>query len=916
MFGAIAKKIFGTRNDRLVKEAQKTVKVINALEPTMQAMTDEELQQQTIKFRERIQNGESLNKLLPEAFATLREASSRVMGMRHYDVQMIGGIVLHQGKIAEMRTGEGKTLVATLAVYLNALEGKGVHVVTVNDYLAKRDAAWMGKLYRWMGLSVGVVVSDQAPDEKKSAYEADITYCTNNEIGFDYLRDNMSFDPEHKVQRPLNFAVIDEVDSILIDEARTPLIISGPAEGSEDLYKAINEIVPYLKKADANGDNDFTINEKDRQVLLTEVGHEHAENLLVEAGLLKAGESLYDANNLKLYHHLDSCLRAHHLFRRDVEYLIKNNEIIIVDEHTGRTLAGRRWSDGLHQAIEAKEGVPIKPENQTLASITFQNLFRIYKKLSGMTGTADTEAPELLEIYGLEVVVIPTNKAIQRKDYGDLIFLTQREKYEAIIKDIEACREAGQPVLVGTASVEVSELLAEMLKARGIHHEVLNAKQHEREAYIVGAAGKPGAVTIATNMAGRGTDIVLGGNFEMEMEAYPDATAAERAAMKAEWQKRHDDVLAKGGLHIIGTERHESRRIDNQLRGRAGRQGDVGSSRFYLSLEDNLMRIFTSPSAYNMMKKLGMGDGIPLEHKWISRSIENAQRKVEGHNFEIRKNLLQYDNVANDQRKVIYQQRDDILAASDVGPAIDAIRETVFRELVAKHIPPQSFPEQWDMEGLEAKLSRDFMMDVKLEDWLKEDDTLEYEGVVARLIEMNQKAYRNKQYITLPDTGEEISIVDQENFKAFEKNVLLQLLDRNWKDHLAAMDYLRQGIQLRAYAQKRPEQEYKREAFEMFEMMLDRIYYETIGFLSRLTIELPKVTEEDAKAIEALKNTDEETEVLMQRSFSDAGVSNEVQAPEQNNVMDALGLDFSAVGRNDECPCGSGKKYKHCHGKI
>ncbi len=902
MFGAIAKKIFGTRNDRLVKETFKIVKQINALEPTMQAMSDAELQQQTVKFRERIQEGTSLNKLLPEAFATIREASIRILGMRHYDVQMVGGITLHQGRIAEMRTGEGKTLVATLAVYLNALENKGVHVVTVNDYLAKRDAADMGRLYQWMGLTVGVIVSEQGPDEKKAAYNCDITYCTNNEIGFDYLRDNMSFQPEQKVQRPLNFAVIDEVDSILIDEARTPLIISGPAEGTAELYQAINLVVPHLVKADDNGENDFTINEKDRQILLTEIGHEHAEELLVQAGLLKEGESLYDANNLKLYHHLDSCLRAHHLFRKDVDYLINDGEIVIVDEHTGRTLSGRRWSDGLHQAIEAKEGVQIKPENQTLASITFQNLFRIYKKLSGMTGTADTEAPELLEIYSLEVVVIPTNKDIQRKDYGDLIFLTQREKYEAIIKDIAQCREAGQPVLVGTASVEVSELISKMLDERQISHEVLNAKQHEREAYIVGAAGQPGAVTIATNMAGRGTDIVLGGNFSMEMDAYPDASEAQKAQLKSEWQKRHDKVLAEGGLHIIGTERHESRRVDNQLRGRSGRQGDVGSSRFYLSLEDNLMRIFTSPSAYNMMKKLGMGDGIPLEHKWISRSIENAQRKVEGHHFEMRKNLLQYDNVANDQRKVIYQQRDDILAANDVGPAIDAIRDTVFRDLVAKHIPLQSFPEQWDMEGLEEKLSRDFLMDVKLAVWLEEDQELDDQKVVDRLIEMNKQAYHAKQFVKLPDSDEEISIVDQENFKAFEKNILLQLLDHNWKDHLAAMDYLRQGIQLRAYAQKRPEQEYKKEAFSMFEHMLDRIYYDTIVYLSRLKIELPTMDEAPVEASE--ENSQVETGVLLKKSFSDAGVTTTQE------------FDFSSVGRNDDCPCGSGKKYKQCHGKL
>lgn len=884
MFNRVIRKIFGTRNDRLIKEANQFVKKINALEESMRAMSEEELQNQTALFRERLAEGETLDALLPEAFATMREASTRVLGMRHYDVQLIGGYMLHKGRIAEMRTGEGKTLVATLAVYLNALTGKGVHVVTVNDYLARRDAEWMGQVYNYLGLSVGVIVSEQTLAEKKAAYQADVCYATNNELGFDYLRDNMVYDLDSKVQRPLYFAVIDEVDSILIDEARTPLIISGPVEGSEELYVKINELVPYLKKPTAEGEPvDFEINEKDKQVNLTEEGHAHIESLLVEAGLLQEGDSLYDNQNLKLYHHLDNCLRAHYLYQRDVDYILANGEVVIVDEHTGRTLAGRRWSDGLHQAIEVKEGVEVKPENQTLASITFQNYFRIYEKLSGMTGTADTEAPEFLEIYGLEVVVIPTNKPVQRIDYGDLVYLTQKEKYEAIVKDILNCYEREQPVLVGTASVEVSELISAILTQRNIPHEVLNAKQHEREAYIVGRAGTPGAITIATNMAGRGTDIVLGGNVKMEeelfLEANPDATEADLEALRARAKERQKKVLELGGLHIIGTERHESRRIDNQLRGRAGRQGDVGSSRFYLSLEDHLMRIFTSPRAYNMMKSLGMGEGEAIEHKWISRAIENAQRKVEGHNFDIRKNLLQYDDVANDQRKIIYQQRDDILKVDDVTGALDMMREQVFSDLVDTHIPPQSFPEQWDIEGLETILRDEFQVDIDLKAMYESDESLTGEEIYKAALAESERLYNEKQ-----------ALVDPVQFRRFEKSILLEVLDTQWKEHLAAMDYLRQGIQLRAYAQRRPEQEYKRESFELFEAMMEQIHYKTVRFLSNIQIRVEPETET------AIRHEDEEYR---------ANPEALEEIPENIHV-----------GRNDPCPCGSGKRYKECHGKL
>ena len=921
MINKLIRKIFGTRNDRLIKEARGYVTKVNALEDQMRTMSEEELKGQTTLFKERLAKGETLDDLLPEAFATMREASSRVMGMRHYDVQLIGGYMLHKGRIAEMRTGEGKTLVATLAVYLNALAGKGVHVVTVNDYLARRDAEWMGKVYNYLGLSVGVVVSNQSLEEKKAAYQADVTYATNNELGFDYLRDNMVYDLSQKVQRPLSFAVIDEVDSILIDEARTPLIISGPVEGGADLYHAVNKLIPYLKKPTEEGPVDFEINEKDKQVNLTEEGHQHLESLLVEAGLLNEGDSLYDSNNLKLYHHVDNCLRAHYIFQRDVDYIVQKGEIVIVDEHTGRTLAGRRWSDGLHQAIEVKEDVEVKPENQTLASITFQNYFRIYEKLAGMTGTADTEAPEFLEIYSLEVVVIPTHKPILRKDYGDLIYLTQKEKYEAIIKDILDSYERKQPVLVGTASVEVSELISDLLTKQNIPHEVLNAKQHEREAYVVGRAGIPGAITIATNMAGRGTDIVLGGNIKLEeqlfLESNPNATEKDLEELKARAKERQEQVLALGGLHIIGTERHESRRIDNQLRGRAGRQGDVGSSRFYLSLDDHLMRIFMNPKMRGLMASLGMGNGEALEHRMITRSIENAQRKVEGHNFDIRKNLLQYDDIANDQRKIIYQQRDDILRADDITNAINMMREQVFGDLVEKYIPPQSYAEQWDLAGLMDTLKSEFRIEIDFEKALKENPNLTEEEIYNTIIAESERQYAEKKKQANAD-------VDPSQFRRFEKSVLLEVLDSQWKEHLAAMDYLRQGIQLRAYGQRRPEQEYKRESFILFEAMLEQIHYKTIRFLSNIVIRV-ETPEELSEALSAPENAEKKViegsvtnAADVERLIDEIGNISEEDIAETEEAIKA-DIDsgaFAKVGRNEPCPCGSGKRYKDCHGKI
>ncbi|HXH02896.1 MAG TPA: preprotein translocase subunit SecA [Candidatus Competibacteraceae bacterium] len=904
MVSTVLKKIFGSRNDRVLKRMRKVVAEINALEPAIAALSDAELRAKTDEFKNRLAKGETLDALLPEAFAVVREAGKRVLGMRHFDVQLIGGIVLHEGKIAEMRTGEGKTLVATLPAYLNALTGKGVHVVTVNDYLARRDAEWMGRLHRFLGLSTGVILSGMSAEEKRAAYNADITYGTNNEFGFDYLRDNMAFSLEQKVMRELNFAIVDEVDSILIDEARTPLIISGPAEESSELYKRVNQIVPRLtRQKEEDGPGDYSVDEKVKQVYLTEEGHERVEQLLVEAGLLAEGESLYDAANLVLFHHLNACLRAHALYHRDVEYIVRNGQVIIVDEFTGRTMPGRRWSDGLHQAIEAKEGVPIQAENQTLASITFQNYFRLYHKLAGMTGTADTEATEFMEIYGLEVIVIPTNRPMIRKDLGDLVFLTQQEKYEAVLADIRDCHSRGQPVLVGTTSIEISELISKLLEKEKIPHQVLNAKQHEREAEIVAQAGRPHAVTIATNMAGRGTDIVLGGGLQAELDALgPDASEEDKARVRAEWQERHERVVAAGGLHIVGTERHESRRIDNQLRGRSGRQGDPGSSRFYLSLEDNLMRIFASDRVAGLMQKLGMQPGEAIEHPWVTKAIENAQRKVEAHNFDIRKNLLQYDDVANDQRKVIYEQRNELLAAEDVGETIRGMRREALGRVISQYIPPQSLEEQWDIPGLEAALEKDFGLRLDIQGWLAGEPNLHEEPLRSRIFETLEQLYAEKE-----------ALVGAAWMRQFEKSVLLQVLDSHWKEHLAAMDYLRRGIHLRGFAQKKPEQEYKREAFEMFQAMLEHVQHDTVSFLCRVQFqpEQPEpLPQRKAPAAEKLQYEHAEVSALATAEAEAAPAA----AAEVAHIP--FVREHPKVGRNDPCPCGSGKKYKHCHGQL
>jgi len=907
MLGKLVKIVVGSRNDRLINKKKKIVKKVNALASEYEKLSDADLQAKTQAFRDRLAAGEKLDNLVPEAFATVREASARVFKMRHYDVQLIGGMVLHDGKIAEMKTGEGKTLMATLSAYLNALPGRGVHVVTVNDYLAKRDAEWMGRLYQFLGLSTGVIVSQMDHDSRKIAYAADITYGTNNEFGFDYLRDNMAFNLDYKVQRDLYFAIVDEVDSILIDEARTPLIISGPTEENTDIYVKVNAIIPYLKKQETEGEpGDFTVDEKIRQVFLTEDGHERVEHLMVEHNLMTEGRSLYDATNIRLMHYLNASLRAHTLFKKDVDYIVANNEVVIVDEFTGRIMPGRRWSEGLHQAIEAKERVPIQNENQTLASITFQNYFRLYEKLSGMTGTADTEAFELNKIYGLEVVVIPTHRPMVRKDFGDVVFLTAEEKYQAVAEDIKDCVGRGQPVLVGTTSIENSERLSSLLKKMAIPHEVLNAKQHEREAHIIEQAGKPGAVTIATNMAGRGTDIVLGGNLDAELSALgPDAADGQKEHVRGAWLDRHAKVVAAGGLHVIGSERHESRRIDNQLRGRSGRQGDPGSSRFYLSLQDDLMRIFASERMAGLMQKLGMGNGEAIEHPWVTRSIENAQRKVEGRNFDIRKEILAYDDVANDQRKVIYAQRNELMAASDVSDIIAAIRVDVVNGIIDQYIPAKSMVEQWSLDELEEHLRREFNLEIPVRQMLQEDLKLQEEGLRQRIVKIIEQGYQEK--------AEKIG---KEVLQHFEKSVMLQVLDNSWKDHLAAMDYLRQGIHFRGYAQKDPKQEYKREAFEMFTGLLEHIKEEVIGILAKVQV----ASEADVQALDAQQQAPREMH------FEHASVSALAKTQDLAEPPEAAGTqaqpqqpytrEGAKVGRNDPCPCGSGKKYKHCHGRL
>ena len=910
MVAKLFRKLFGSRNDREIKRYSKVVVEINSLEGAMQELTDEEIQSKTEQFRQQLKNGKTLDDILPEVFATAREASRRVMGMRHFDVQLIGAMVLNEGKIAEMRTGEGKTLMATLAVYLNALSGESVHVVTVNDYLAERDAKWMGKLYNFLGLSVGVILSGQDSEQKRQAYAADITYGTNNEFGFDYLRDNMAFSIEDKVQRKLNFAIVDEVDSILIDEARTPLIISGPAEDNSDVYQRINKLIPNLVRQEIvesldeqeeEPPGDYSVNEKDKQVLLSNAGHQRVEELLLEEGLLNEHESLYDPANIMLMHHINAALRAHSLFTKNVDYIVSNGEVVIVDEFTGRTMPGRRWSDGLHQAVEAKEGVDIQVENQTLASITFQNLFRLYDKLSGMTGTADTEAFEFHEIYHLEVIVIPTNQPMQRIDHGDLIYLTQEEKFDAIIEDIQDCQKRGQPALVGTASIEVSELLSEALNKADINHEVLNAKQHAREADIIAQAGYPGAITIATNMAGRGTDIVLGGNVEAEIAKMDNPDEAAVQEMRNKWKELHEQVLNNGGLHIIGTERHESRRIDNQLRGRSGRQGDAGSSRFYLSLDDSLMRIFASDKMAGLMRKLGMEKGEAIEHKWVSRSIENAQRKVEGHNFDIRKQLLEYDDVANDQRKVIYEQRTDLMATEDISELVVDIRGDVVNQFINTFIPPESIEEQWDVPGLEEGLKNEFLLDLPIAKWLEEDDNLHEEPLRAKILEEMVNAFNDKE-----------ALIGSEMMRRVEKGIMLEVLDSLWKEHLAAMDYLRKGIGLRGYAQKNPKQEYKRESFELFTDLLDRIKYELIQRLSNIQIR----EEPDLSEFEHHEQPEMEFQHDDVNALSGTGGDSGGHPPEQEDKAQPFVRDGQKVGRNQPCPCGSGKKYKQCCGKL
>ncbi len=930
MLANLVKKIIGSSNDRIVKRLSKDVDAINAMETGLQSLSDQELAAKTSEFRERISGGATLESLLPEAFAVAREAGKRAMNMRHFDVQLIGGMVLNDGKIAEMRTGEGKTLVATAAVYLNALSGKGVHVITVNDYLAQRDAEWMSKLYGFLGMTVGVIVGGLPTDDRRAAYACDITYGTNNEFGFDYLRDNMAHSPDQRVQRGLNFAIIDEVDSILIDEARTPLIISGPADGDSELYTKLNAVVPKLtRQEEEDGEGDYSIDEKGKQVHLTEQGMENVEDILIEHGILAEHGSLYDSSNIAVLHHLNAALRAHTLFQKDIDYIAANDEIVIVDEFTGRTMPGRRWSEGLHQAVEAKEGVTIQRENQTLASITFQNYFRLYEKLAGMTGTADTEAFEFKSIYGLDVVVIPTHRAMIRDDKADLVFLTQTEKYDAIIEDIEDCSTRQQPVLVGTTSIETSEYLSGLLKKKGIAHEVLNAKQHEREANIIENAGQPGAVTIATNMAGRGTDIVLGGSLEAELSALqvdgaevPDDDPRV-VALKADWQTRHDGVLNSGGLHIIGTERHESRRIDNQLRGRAGRQGDAGSTRFYLSLEDSLMRIFASDRVSGLMQKLGMEEGEAIEHPWVTKAIENAQRKVEGHNFDMRKNLLEYDDVANDQRKVVYEQRNELMETDDMRDIIDDLREDVVPGIIDQHIPQGSLEEAWDLEGLQSELRTLTNQEFDVKAWLEESPNLPEEDISARILDELKVAYDEKE-----------AAAGAEGLRNFERYVALQALDESWKEHLAGMDYLRQSVGLRGYAQKNPKQEYKREAFELFTTMLGEYKAQVVGVLSKVQVRSADQVEEAKAQAEAQAAQQQAAEVSYEHKEVTSALSDDAPAEagsgdaavaaaaaargaaRQQAPSQPIRRDMPKVGRNEPCPCGSGKKFKACHGKL
>ncbi|MBN7277960.1 preprotein translocase subunit SecA [Vibrio cholerae] len=902
MITKLLTKVIGSRNDRTLRRLRKIVKEINNYEPAFEALSDEELKAKTVEFRQRIEQGENLDQLLPEAFATVREASKRVFGMRHFDVQLIGGMVLHGGQIAEMRTGEGKTLTATLAAYLNALPGKGVHIVTVNDYLAKRDAETNRPLFEFLGMTVGVNIPNMPQPAKKEAYQADILYGTNNEFGFDYLRDNMAFRPEDRVQRARFFAVVDEVDSILIDEARTPLIISGPAEDSSELYIRINKLIPLLQKQDKEdseeyrGDGHFTVDEKSKQVHLTETGQEFVEELLVKNGMMQEGDTLYSPANISLLHHVNAALRAHVLFEKNVDYIVTpDGEVVIVDEHTGRTMPGRRWSDGLHQAVEAKEGVKIQNENQTLASITFQNFFRLYEKLSGMTGTADTEAFEFQQIYGLETVVIPTNKPMVRHDMPDVVYRSEAEKFAAIIEDIKLRVEKGQPVLVGTVSIEKSELLSNALKKAGIKHNVLNAKFHEKEAEIVAEAGKPGAVTIATNMAGRGTDIVLGGSWQAKVEKLENPTQEQIDAIKAEWRQVHDQVLQAGGLHIIGTERHESRRIDNQLRGRSGRQGDAGSSRFYLSMEDTLLRIFTSDRMAALIQS-GMDEGEAIESKMLSRSIEKAQRKVEGRNFDIRKQLLEYDDVANDQRKVVYELRDELMSADDISDMIAQNREDVLNAVMDEYIPPQSLEDMWDIKGLEDRLKNDFDLPLPIQSWLDADNKLYEEALRERIIEQAVEVYKAKEQAVSPAV-----------MRNFEKSVMLQTLDTLWKEHLAAMDHLRQGIHLRGYAQKNPKQEYKRESFELFEELLESLKSDVITVLSKVRVQ----QQEEVERMEAQRRA--QAEEAARHAQAQHASADDAEQDESNQPMVR---DERKVGRNEPCPCGSGKKYKQCHGQI